>query len=797
MVAAPASRRAPTTVRAASAAMLGFVVAVAGAGVNSTTRGGVSTRGGSSNAATATPRDAVLPTAEAPLAFEPNAGQAPASARYVVHADGGALLISPVGVSAATSARAPVTVLQLTGGDPAAVMTSDAPEAGIVSYLEGRDPSRWLTGLRTFADVTAHNVYPGVDVRYHGAAGQLEYDFIVAPGGNPDVIALRFAPRAPVTLDAAGDLVVTEDGATVMHHRPVAYQMIGAKRRAVPAAFQLTRRGAVRIAVGPFDHGRPLVIDPAVSYSTYLGGHGDDRGLAVAADGAGSAYVTGVTASVAFPTTTGAFDTVCGTGAKCNATTDVFVSKLNASGTGLVYTTYIGGSGLDQPADIAVDPGGDAYITGQTQSTDFPTTPGALHTSCGTDAACNPDSLGPASDAFLTILNAGGTSLRYSTYLGGRGRDVGFAVAAGPGGAAYVAGRTASADFPVTSGAFDDTCGTDAACNGSGDAFLSVIDPAGAGVHDLVYSTYLGGSGAEAFELQETFGHAVDLAVDSAGVVYMTGNTSSADFPVTGGAYQTSLHGDSDAFVAEVDPSRAGDGTGVPSASNPALLYSTYLGGATAAVAGLGSANGGLGIALAGPARVAVAGFARATDFPVTSGAVQSSLGGCSEHAGCDGFVAVLNLAGAGAGDLVYSTYLGGSVVDRATDVAVDATGRLVVTGMTVSTTFPTHDATQPVCGCFLSNAADAFVTVINPEPTRTAASNLVFSTFLGGTGADIGMGVALNGSTGYVNGYSDSPGTKRAYVFKHPVPFPTTAGAVQTRRGGSSDAFVTSFTGV
>ena len=631
-------------------------------------------------------------------AFEPNMGQADPGIRFVTHIGGATLAIAAASVALGAPGTQSPVAMQFADADANATLTGGARLPGVVSYILGADPSRWHTDIPTYADVTARGVYPGIDIRYHGSGDQLEYDFIVGPGADAGAIVMKFGLHTRTTIERNGDLVITAGTTVVTEQKPLAWQTIAGHRIAVRAAFTRARSGAIALSIGGYNHAFALVIDPTIAYATYLGGRGDDRALAVAVDASGDAYVTGTTASASFPTTAGAFDTACGTKRSCTANTDVFVSKLNASGTALLYSTFLGGSGMDQAADIAVDATGDAYVTGQTESTDFPTTAGAFSRHCGTDGACNPDSLGPASDAFLTVLSASGSALRYSTYLGGSGRDVGFAVSIGPHGAAYVAGRTASRDFPTTSGAFDVTCGTDGMCNGSSKAFLAVLSPAGTGLRDLQYATYLGGSGDEALDLAETFGHALDVAVDAAGVAYVTGDTSSPDFPVTSGAFQTSLHGtDSNAFVAKLDPSRGGDGSGIPSVLNPALVYSTYLGGGSPAVAALGSHSGGLGIALGPGGTVDVAGFTRATDFPVTSGAVQSSMGGCSEHDGCDGFFAVVTPDGAGASDLMYSTYLGGSAVDRATDVGIDTAGRPVITGMTVSTNFPIHSATQPV----------------------------------------------------------------------------------------------------
>jgi hypothetical protein len=416
----------------------------------------------------------------------------------------------------------------------------------------------------------------------------------------------------------------------------------------------------VGFRVAAYDPSRPLIIDPVLAYSTYLGGSGDDFGLGIAVDGAGSAYVTGQTLSTNFPTTSGAAQTT-----KAGGFSDVFVTKLDATGSAFLYSTYLGGSDFDFSLGIAVDGAGSAYVTGATRSTDFPTTSGAAQTT-------NAGSV----DAFLAKLDATGSALLYSTYLGGSSDDGGRGIAVDGAGSAYVTGDTSSTDFPATSGAAQTTNA------GGQDAFVTKLNASGSA---LLYSTYLGGSSGEVGQ---------GIAVDGAGRAYMTGSTQSTDFPTTSGAAQTIYAGGFfDAFVTKLD------------ATGSVLLYSTYLGGSGDDV--------GLGIAVDGAGSAYVTGQTFSSNFPTTSGAAQTT------HAGgiADAFVTKLDASGSA---LLYSTYLGGSGFDIGQGIAVDGAGRVYVTGDTSSTNFPT---TSGAAQTTHAGSFDAFVAKIEfvPLPTPTS----------------------------------------------------------------------------
>ena len=456
------------------------------------------------------------------------------------------------------------------------------------------------------------------------------------------------------------------------------------------------------------------MIDPLLVYSTYLGGSGGDQGNSIAVDGSGNAYVTGVTDSTDFPTVNSMQSTNGGD-------YDAFVTKLNPTGSALIYSTYLGGDGIDDGNGIAVDASGNAYVTGRTDSTNFPTTASAFQPTIG----------GIYGNAFLAKLNATGSALVYSTYLGGSGDDSGNSIAVDTSGNAYVTGYTDSTNFPATAGAFQPTIG------GMFDnGFVTKLNPTGSA---LVYSTYLGGSGDDSGQ---------GIAVEASGNAYVTGSTDSTNFPATAGAFQPTIGGMFDnGFVTKLNP------------TGSALVYSTYLGGS--------GNDSGNSIAVNTSGNAYVTGYTDSTNFPVTAGAFQPTIGGMFDNA----FVTKLNPTGSA---LVYSTYLGGSGDDSGNSIAVDTYGNAYLTGITSSTNFPT---VKPLQSSYGTGQSDVFVSLLNPN-----GSALVYSTYLGGSPtADTGLGITVDGSgNAYVTGYTGS------------TIFPTTAGAFQTTYAGEGDAFVT-----
>jgi hypothetical protein len=469
----------------------------------------------------------------------------------------------------------------------------------------------------------------------------------------------------------------------------------------------------------------------------FFKGLGLDTGLGIAVDNAGNTYVTGFTESPDFPVTPRAFQTTL------MGRRNAFLSVINTGASGaaaLVYSTYLGGSMVDEGFGIAVDNAGNAYLTGFTESPDFPVTPRAFQ-----------HALKGLRNAFLTVINtkaSGAAALVYSTYLGGSSLDTGLGVAINATGNTYLTGFTESPDFPVASGVFQ------AALKGHRNAFVSVINTKASGAAALVYSTYLGGSSNDEGQ---------GVAVDPTGNTYVTGFTYSSNFPVTSGAFQSklkSVHGGANAFVSKISTGAAG---------TAALVYSTYLGGS--------NYDQGYSIAVDASNNAYVTGFTYSNDFPVTSGAFQSML--MSICGGTNAFISKLNTSANGSRSLVYSTFLGGTSYDEGHGIAVDTSGNAYVTGFTYSTNFPvTASACQPVLKSLHASGSNAFVSQINTSTSGSAS--LAYSTYLGGCVSDAGNGIAIDklGNT-FVTGRTTS------------YDFPVTSGAFQPSFAGPMDAFV------
>jgi hypothetical protein len=678
-----------------------------------------------------------------PLSFEANQGQTDPRVRFFSRGNGYSLFLTSAEAVLALRARtgraedsASQTVLRMTldGANPSARVSGLNQLPGKMHYLAGRDRSQWRPDVPTYAQVSYRAIYPGVDLVYYGNGHHLEYDFIVAPGADPGKIGLRFEGARDVVIEDGGDLVLRVADSEIRQPKPVIFQEVDGARQQVEGRYVMIGKDKVGFDIAKYDATRPLVIDPMLIYSTYLGGSGVDfgQGVAVAKDNDGNAYVTGFTNSPNFPTTPGAFQTI--------NQIDAFVTKLNRTGSALVYSTFLGGIGTDFGSGIAVDHEGHAFVTGGTQSPDFPTTPGAVQ----------PASRG-GSDAFVTKLNRDGSALVYSTYLGGSGMDndeMGSGdIAIDPSGRAFVTGTTGSLDFPTTRDAFQRENG------GNRDVFVAKLNRRGSA---LIYSTYLGGTGDDR-------GRGITLPGgddhDSRGLAYVTGVTDSNNFPTTPGAFQPFPGGLSDAFVTKLNH-RGSD-----------LEYSTYLGGE--------NSDHGFDITVDPMGRAFVTGGTASQEFPTTPGAFQPA-----NRGGFDAFVTKLTRRGS---RLVYSTYLGGTadentdvLVRRNAGIAVDIFGEAYVTGITGGLGFPTtSNAVQPMYG----GANDAFVTRLNRR-----GSALRYSTFLGGSGPDFGAAIAVedhhhhdrDSRPAYVTGGTASPN------------FPTTPDAFQRTAGGNFDAFVT-----
>jgi hypothetical protein len=649
--------------------------------------------------AAATQKEALAAYDKLPLAFVPNAGQTDARVRYQAQAGGANFYFTRRAAVFSFAKKEQGVTLRLSflGASPTTRIEGERLGPGRVNYLIGNDPAMWQTGLPTYGQIVYRNLWPGIDMVFRGGKGRLSYEFLVRPGARPEAIRLAYHGAQGLRLDPSGNLRIRTQLGVLTDPRPMTYQVVAGRRTPVASRIVLSPSGAHGFALGSYDRSRPLVIDPGLLYSTYLGGSSFDGGFGITLDGAGNAYVTGRTVSADFPTTAGAFDTTY------NGGDDAFVTKLNALGTGLLYSTYLGGSNFDEGLGIAVDGAGNAYVTGDTGSADFPTTAGAFATT------------GSGVNAFVTKLSALGTALLYSTYLGGSSTDAGFAIAVDGAGNAYLTGTTRSADFPTTA-AFDTTLG------GAGDAFVTKLNALGTG---LVYSTYLGGSSGE-----NGFG----IALDGAGSTDVTGNTDSTDFPTTAGAFDTTLGGSEDVFVTKLDASGSGP-----------LVYSTYLGGS--------SSDEGRAIAVDGVGNAGVTGVTDSTDFPTTAGAFDTTYNG-----GGDAFTTKLNALGAG---LLGSTYVGGSGSDEGLGIALDGAASVYLTGDTGSADFPTSAGAFDTS--FNGGGRDSFVTKLNAKATGLLYSTyLGGSSFEAGFG--IAVDGAGNAYAAGSTGSADFPTTAGAF---------------------------------
>jgi hypothetical protein len=622
-----------------------------------------------------------------PLAFETNHGQTDAQVKFLSRGAGYSLFLTsteavltlgkvsrqeagpPTALSLAMKNRPPkqeapsVIRMKLLGASTTAEVTGQDELPGKSNYFLGNDPQKWHIDIPQYAKVRYENVYPGVDLVYYGNQRELEYDFVVQPSADPNVIRLGIDGAQDVRLDQ-GDLVLTSAAGDVHLCRPRIFQETSGIKHDIGGGYVLKNKNEAGFRIASYDPSLSLVIDPVLAYSTYLGGSGDDFATGIAVDLAGSAYVTGKTAAADFPTRNAIQPT--------NQSADAFVTKFNSDGTALIYSTFLGGMGGDWGRGIAVDSAGNAYVTGGTNSNDFPINnafQGTLHGYINT---------------FVTKINASGTALAYSTYLGGSYLEEVGGIAVDTAGNAYVTGQTGSSDFP-TLNAIQPTI------RGAWDAFVTKINGGG----NAVYSTYLGGSGSDSGS---------SIAADAAGNVYIAGQTDSNDFPVLN-AIQSTNHGYEDVFVTKIN------------ASGGAIVYSTYLGG---------SGHDGGGIALDAAGNAYVAGGTSSTDFPVVN-AIQAT-----NHGGDDAFVTKINVQGS---SLVYSTYLGGSG-DESAVVRVDSAGNVYLAGSTKSTDFPTFNALQPT----RHGRYDAFVAKIN-----LGGNALAYSTYLGGSLDDNTMGVAVD----------------------------------------------------
>jgi hypothetical protein len=547
--------------------------------------------------------------------------------------------------------------LHLLNSNRSAMPQVEQPLPAKANYFLGSDPQKWRANVPIFARVRYPSVYKNVDLVYYGADSQLEYDFVIQPGGDPKSIRFSLDAARRPAIDRNGDLTLQVGNAQFALRKPATYQLIAGQKHHVSAEFQPSGHDSFGIHVEDYDRSLPLIVDPVLAYSTFLGGSADEGIFGIAFDEEGNIYVAGETSSADFPNKDAVQKHVVGS-------YDVFVSKFDPTGTQLIYSTYLGGSAFDHAIGIRIDESGSAYVAGITQSPDFPV------------KNARQPALAGISNGFIAKLSPSGSELVFSTYLGGRNFDQILALALDKHKHLYVAGSTNSRDFPVTAKAFQKVC--DGAANGGfciGDAFVTQFDESG---KNLVYSTYLGGRGYDT---------AGGLAVDDEGHAYIAGQTYSTDFPTKRG-YQSSLSGFADAFVTKLNP------------SGSEVLFSTFLGGS--------SFDGANDLALDRQGNVYVTGITGSTDFPMVQPFQSKNQGGQF-----DGFLAKLDLQ---TSQLIYSTYVGGNGIDYPFRIAVNGRGEASIVGFTSSTNFP---LLNPIQASYRGGITDAFVFTLDRTGER------------------------------------------------------------------------------
>jgi Beta-propeller repeat/Abnormal spindle-like microcephaly-assoc'd, ASPM-SPD-2-Hydin len=710
-----------------------------------------------------------------PLVFEKNQGQTDPQVKFLARAMGYTLFLTgrevvlrlsePRSPSASApnnygkqtiarqaSAREALLRLALRGSDSAAQVEGMDGQPGHSNYLMGRDPSRWQRNVPLYSRVKYHDVYPGIDAVYYGNQSRLETDYIVAPGSDPNRIALHIDGAKSLKPNAQGDLAIASTSGDWILRRPDVYQEIDGRRREIAANYVERGTDLIGIQLGAYDSRQTLIIDPVLDYSTFLGGTGGQFPYSIAVDSSGNAYVTGDTNATDFPTTAGAYQTVF-TSSSTNKS-DAFITKLNATGTALVFSTFLGGSASGAGNGIAVDPSGNVFVAGTTAAADFPVTSATAY-----------EINAPNGGVFVSELDPTGATLLYSTYLAGEGgaeNATSLAIALNPNTLtynAYVLGRTADTNFPITATAFQTSNNTNQTNPDRGTGFLSRIDPSLAGTTSLIYSTYLGGSSTE---------FPAGMAVDSNENAYMTGSTTSSDFPVTASAFQSALNNpNGDIFISRIDTTMSGQSS---------LIYSTYFGGSSdSGTFGGNSYDIGQGIAVQPNAIAVVVGYTYALtgDFPLTGNALVTT----SNSPEAIAFLARFDTTKSGQSALLYSSYWGGTTSDLAFAGTVDSAGNIYMVGTTSDTNFPTTPGapltTQP-------GRQSAFVSEFDPT-----GANVLFSTYwgIGTPSADAAQSVAVDSATP-ANIYFTGETMDNT--------FPTTAGAYQTTFKGTGDVYVT-----
>jgi hypothetical protein len=677
-----------------------------------------------------------------PLTFEANQGQVNTQARFVSRGNGytvflttGGMVLSLRSAKASEEGLQPSTTatiqFKLVGAAKNPAVVGENLQPGRVNYFLGNDPTRWRTNVPTYGQVRYKNVYPGIDLVYYGNHRQLEYDFAVAPGANPSRIQFEINGADQIHLDTEGNLILDVGDKQLCFQSPIVYQEFEGKRLTVNGGYAVTDPTHIQFQVASYDPGKPLIIDPVLLYSTYLGGSGDDQAAGIAVDKSGSVYVAGYTSSVNFPLVT------LGNPSKNN--NHVFVAKLDATGSNLIYADYIGGNSEDYGLALVLDSQNNVYVTGSTQSSNFPVV-----------NAYQGQQPGPYS-GFLTRVSADGSSLLYSTYLGGNTFDQPTSIAIDTLGQVHVAGSTSSQNFPVVN-AYQSTVSANQAGTYGNYGFLTKFSSDGS---SLVYSTYFGGSsnvvqdcGTPCWPAPASAINAI--ALDANGNAYVAGTTNTYDFPVSTGAYQASNTTSGDPTVGFVGKF----------ASAGSLGYSTYFYPSSGNSIGVGA------IAVDGTGSAYIAGNAESDGtFPVTSTSICDP--GANGFACSYAFVTKFDPAGS---TLLYSTFLGANNFASPQALVIDAANNAYVLAATSSAAFQTSSGIESYAG-----KTDLLVVEID-----SAASTQLFATYLGGSGTEAASGMALDAAGNmYVAGTTNSSD------------LPVIPGAFQTVPGGGTDAFV------
>jgi uncharacterized protein (TIGR03437 family) len=656
-----------------------------------------------------------------PLRFEPNLGQGPAGVDYLSRGPGYSLGLSAA--IASFEAGQSLIHMRLAGASAKAAAIGEGKLPGLSHYLLGDSPARWQTAVPQFSGVRFKDVYPGIDIVYYGNPQLLEYDFHLKPGADPASITLEFGGVRRLLLDG-GDLLLETDSGLVRQKAPAIYQKAGSQKTKVAGSYRLAGRNRVQFDIGPYDRKRPLVIDPVLLFSTFYGGQQREEAKSIGLDAQGNVYVAGLVTSRDFPVTPGVVQSrVMGVG------NDLFLVKLNSTGTAVLYATVIGGFDDDTDAAMAVAPNGEVFLAGTTRSADFPTTSNALlRTPAG------------GTDGFVLKLNTTGSSLIYSTRIGARGNDAIHAIGIDSGGNAFLAGETDSPAFPTTADVFQTER------KGPNDCFVIKLNAAGSA---FLYSTLLGG---DADSITTPFESARAIAVDRFGFAHVGGFTTLRDFPIVAPAFQPAHFALTDGFLAKLNE------------MGSALAYSTFLGGE-----GMDQVNA---LALDASGNLYATGSTTSGRFPVTPQAFRvSSFGGTAGPN--EAWVTKLNANG----EITYSTYLGGGGDEQGNGIVADAAGNAYIIGTTSSSDFPiTIDAIQLARAAGTPEPNDAFITQLDPIGQRVP-----FATYFGGTRSEIGSAITRdNLGNLYVAGFTQSRD------------FPLTPNAIQATTGfGTSTAFI------